>query len=187
MIELLSTIIDTSFECLPTVKSGGDKKQKTRLLPGWNEHVVPARKDAVFWHTQWISDGRPTKGPLHMLRSWTRRKYKCAVKAAKKEANRLEAEAMAAAADDGNKELFVEMKKHIGSKKGSGQEFPDSLEGKVTKTDIIEKFRECYEELYNQSDRSEEMMAVKTKIDSLIMSNIPASIHEANKITPDIV
>ena len=187
VIELLSTIIDTSFECLPIVKSGGDKKQKTKLLPGWKENVVPARDDATFWHALWVMDGRKTKGSLHMVMKWTRAKYKYAVRAAKKEANRLEAEAMAAAAEDGNKELFVEMKKHVGSKKGSGQEFPDSLEGKVTKTDIIEKFRECYEKLYNSSDKTEEMKAVKKDIDLLIMKDIPTSIHEANKITPDIV
>ena len=39
VIKVLEAIVDSSFECLPVVKSGGDKKQKTRLLPGGNNKV----------------------------------------------------------------------------------------------------------------------------------------------------
>ena len=40
------------------------------------------------------------------------------------------------------------MKQHLYRKNGS-ESVPDSLEGKVTHDDILDKFRECYSELYN--------------------------------------
>ena len=34
-------------------------------VPGWKEEVHPFREDARFWHSVWVSVGRPNKGDLH--------------------------------------------------------------------------------------------------------------------------
>ena len=186
-IEVLSRVIEASFECIPVAENNGNKK-KPRLLPGWRENVEPVKRESLFWHGVWLSYGRPTTGSLYTMMRWTRANYRYAVRAAKKEANRLEAGTLAAAAEANNKELFMEMRRHIGNKKkGSGQQFPDSLEGKVTKPDIINTFRSCYEKLYNTVDSSAELGVVKTNIQTSIKSNIQASLNEANKITPEVV
>ena len=81
----------------------------------------------------------------------TRSQYHYAVRVAKREANRLESEALGAAAETGDRQLFKEFKKHLADKRSGGQPFPDSLEGKVTEEDIVDKYRECYSALYNSA------------------------------------
>ena len=117
----------------------------------------------------------------------TRNKYHYAVKAAKRELDRQKSEALGAAAMLGDKEIFKEMKKHLFSKKGGNQDCPDSLEGKVTHDDILEKFRECYSALYNKADRSTEMEEVNSHIEDIIRNNIQSSLFEVSKITPGVV
>ena len=55
---------------------------------------------------------------------------------------------MMEAAEEGDLALIEEMKKTLG-KKSQGQAVPDSLDGKVTHDSILERFKDCYEELYN--------------------------------------
>ena len=116
----------------------------------------------------------------------TRYKYHLAVKQGKREAARFEAECLAAAADYGNAAMFQEMKRHL-DKRSSGQEFPNSFEGKVTPTDILEEFRNCYSTLYNSSSTIDEMNVLKQKLSAHIRDNVQMSTYEAMKITPEIV
>ena len=51
----------------------------------------------------------------------------------------------------------------------------------------MEKFRECYSELYNSSDTSASMETIKLDLISHIRDNIQMSVHEAMKITPDVI
>ena len=190
VINVLMKTIESTYECLPLVKKvvNNAAPQKTRKLPGWNENVEPLKRDSLFWHAIWISAGRPIGNGLHRVMKWCRNKYKYAVRLAKREANRLESLALGEAAEAGNIKLFKAMKKHLGSKKGSGgQAIPDSLEGKVAEDDIMDKFKECYEALYNSADRSAEVETVKHHIENIIQSFPAHSLAEVNRITPDIV
>ena len=187
VVEVLEKIVQASSACIPTVTIDANKK-KQKMLPGWVETVLPAKKDALFWHSIWISFGKPTTGTgLYNVMRWTRNKYKYAVRKCKREDSRLHSEALGSAAEASNNELFKEMKKHLGSKKGSGQQVPDSLEGAVTKPDIVAKFRECYKQMYNSADRTEQLVDIKLKIQSLIRGNIPASIMQINRINSGVV
>ena len=78
------------------------------------------------------------------------------------------------------------MKKCLFSK-NSCQEVPDSLEGEVAFDGILDKFRECYADLYNSADASEEMSKIKFEIDQKINGCFSKSLEEAKKITPSIV
>ena len=126
-----------------------------------------------------------TSGGLYEMMKQTRLQYHYAVKVAKREANRLESEALGAAADAGDQQIFKELKKHLADKRSCGQPFPDSLEGKVTEEDIVDKYRECYSALYNSAPS--DMQTVKQHIEDLIRCNIHPSLAEVNRITPAIV
>ena len=90
------------------------------------------------------------------------------------------------AAAQGNMTFFKEMKKAL-YEKSSGQDIPDKLEGKVSHDDILDKFKECYEELYNSAPSSESMLKVKDDIYSCISDNVTLAVAEVEKITPNIV
>ena len=117
---------------------------------------------------------------------WTRNKYHYAVRICKRNDNRLKSEALGNAAALGNSEFFSEMKKSL-YEKSTGQNIPDKLEGKVTQDDILEKFKECYENLYNSAPSSESMNAIKGDISKSLRENILLSEAEVDKITPEIV
>ena len=114
---------------------------------------------------------------------WTRNKYHFAVKKLKRATNRLNSEALNSAAMSGNKVLFDEMKKYLNAGQ-SGPTVPDTLEGKVSHEDILDKFRESYSKLYNQDAEgmAENMIDVKAKIDSLIKNDILSSHRISSKL-----
>ena len=113
-------------------------------LPGCKENVAPAKKDALFWHSVWMSAGRPTSGGLYQVMRWTRNKFHYAVRRAKRLAGSIQARKLVTAAEEGNLALMKEMRNTLG-KKNQGQSVPESLDGKVTHDSILERFRDCYE------------------------------------------
>ena len=69
-----------------------------------------------------------------------------AVKQAKRKSADARAGDLLAASEAGDAALFEELRKTLG-KKNTGQVVPDCLEGKVTHETILEKFKECYQDL----------------------------------------
>ena len=57
----------------------------------------------------------------------------------------------------------------------------------MTHEGSLEKFRECYSELYNSADTSKEMMNIKEKVNQIIDYNRELSYFEVRKITPSVV
>ena len=153
-----------------------------QALPGWKETILPLKSDSLFWHSVWISAGRPA-GALHKVMSQTRNKYHSAVKKAKRKLEHGLAEDILVAAESGDVALMREMRKTI-KKKTSAQAVPECLEGKVTPDTVLDKFRECYEELYNSANTSDVMNTIKQRLEEKI--NI-SSLEEVSKITGDIV
>ena len=70
------------------------------------------------------------------------------------------------------------------SKASVGQSVPDCLEGKVTEDTILDKFRECYQDLYNSAGTQGAMFKIKEKLKLLTKED---SVTEVEKITGDIV
>ena len=95
----------------------------------------------------------------------------------------MEAETLIMASESGNMALINEMKRHLNNKGGSGQEFPDSLHGKVTHEDILHEFKESYSALYNSADTSAQLQLIKENIQKFISENACSSLNEVNKIT----
>ena len=73
-------------------------------------------------------------------------------------------------------DLLKEMKNIKGSK-NSVQSMPETLEGKSCEDEIVKKFKEVYEDLYNSSESVEAMKIIKSKLEKSISVN---SLHEAN-------
>ena len=186
VLDILCSAIETSYECIPlTARQGPGRKPgtSTQPLPGWKEKIAPLKTDSRFWHSVWISAGRPTSGSLYMLMCHTRSKYHRAVRVAKREAATVRARELSVAAETGDMNLLKEMKKTL-NHKNKGQLVPESLEGKVTNDTILEKFKECYEELYNSAGTEDGMTAIKEKLQGLIDENSGA---EVERITGQLV
>ena len=79
-----------------------------------------------------------------------------------------------------------EMKRILG-RKDNGQSVPESLDGKVTQDSILERFKECYEELYNAAGSDDAMTNIKAKLENIVNEDILDSKQEIEKVTSDVV
>ena len=90
VLDILCTIVETSHECIPLSSRHSRIRGRTwQSLPGWTQNIAPLKQDSLFWHSVWISAGRPPSGSLHQFMVHTRLKYHSAVKAAKRAAANL--------------------------------------------------------------------------------------------------
>ena len=83
------------------------------------------------------------------------------------------------ASERGEMDLLKEMENIKGST-NNGQSMPETLEGKSSEDEIVKKFKEVYEDLYNSSESVEAMRELKLKLNEMITED---AINEVNKIT----
>ena len=57
---ILQAIEIAGRECLPI--TGGSKVVKKSIIPGWNEYAKPLAEESRFWHSVWVSQGKPSWG-----------------------------------------------------------------------------------------------------------------------------
>ena len=185
LLNILCTLIETSYECVPLSSKKYPKKvgKSLQLIPKWDYVIKPLKEDLLFWHSVWLSAGRPSQGVLHQFLCSVRAKYHKAVKCAKRQVSRQKYDDLLHAAELGNVEMVKELQKSFGKKKPN-QHIPECLEGKVNPGEILEQFRERYKELYNSICTVEEMNFIKSQIKDLLHSE---PVEEASKITPSVV
>ena len=136
-------------------------------IPGWNEDVEPFRQDALFWHSVWVSARRPNTGDLHIMMARSRNQYHYAVRRLKLNSNLVRAKKLFEASIKSEMDLLKEMKA-ITRGKGGGEELPDNVAGADGQEEIVEKFKEVYQALYNSADSSRDMDEIKVKLAELI-------------------
>ena len=113
-------------------------------------------------------------------------KFHYAVRKAKRLAGNVQTSKLVLAAEEGNIALMKEMRSTLG-KKNQGQAIPENLDGKVTHDSILERFRECYENLYNSAGTEKSMETIKAKLNNLIQDNSIPSLMEIGKVTGKLV
>ena len=101
---------------------------------------------------------------------WSRNKYIYAVRKLKKQADNIMAENLMEASQESEYNLLQEMKK-IKCGKVTGQSMPDEIDGETEPAEILDKFREVYEMLYNSAGTSEAMNVIKENLALVIGNN----------------
>ena len=186
VLDIMTAWIEASYSTIPVVpppRPQTQGKEKRLQLPGWRENCKPLCEEAKFWYSVWLSAGRPVQGELHRIMVSTRVKFRAAVRRAKSEANSASARTLLQAAESGDKALLQEMRRVLGSKH-QVQELPDSLEGAVGHTAMLEKFRSLYESLYNSAGTEGKMEELTQLMKSMVDCR---SESEVRKITPEEV
>ena len=57
------------FASLHLVQKRSSKKRQ--IIPGWSDMVKDLKEQALFWHTLWKTNGRPTVGLIADIRRST--------------------------------------------------------------------------------------------------------------------
>ena len=74
---------------------------------------------------------------------------------------------------------YLKAMRNISKGKGSSGDITDELDGFSGQTEVVNKFKQVYEELYNRSGSKDEMMEIETKMANLISKQI--SLNEILK------
>ena len=58
---------------------------RTRVVPGWSNHVKHDKDQSLFWHWIWTEAGRPNSGYIYQIMRTTRHRYHYAVRRCRKQ------------------------------------------------------------------------------------------------------
>ena len=80
---------------------------------GWNDLVKPFKEDAMFWHSIWISAGKPLNNTLHHIMKRTRNIYHYHVRKCRRSADVVKGNKLLDACVNGNGEIFEELNRKL--------------------------------------------------------------------------
>ena len=107
--DLLESINSAAVNCLPSA-SNITKNTKTRFS-SWKEYVQPFKDTAMFWHSIWLSAGRPLNTELHIIMKKTRNQYHYQIRKNRKMNDIIKKNRLLNACINNNVDIFDEIKK----------------------------------------------------------------------------
>ena len=179
VIKLLESISDSGHETLPiSVPKGNNNLMKKKTI-GWKEFVEPYQDKAKFWHSVWISAGRPVNTELHRIMKHTRNVFHYQVRKCRRVEDYLRNQKIIENCLENDTDLFAEIRKQR-SNPNQEDVTIDGAEG----NEIPNKFAEIYSELFNREDDEESVESIHTSINHTINAD---SMAEVMKINSEIV
>ena len=169
MCTFLGCINDNVKYCLPQT-SGRNKKSIT----GWNDEVKPFREEAMFWHSLWISAGKPINNTLHNIMKKTRSVYHYQIRKCRKAVEALKRAKLLNACINGEGDIHELKKLRMVSRTVS-----KTMDG--AKENVSEHFANVYERIYNSADDEEEIMFF-TPSDFVFLVHLPPYVRTAISI-----
>ena len=157
MCTILECLNECVQKCLPEVDNS-----KKKTFPGWNDEVKPFRENALFWHSIWLSCGKPLNNTVHNIMKKTRNVYHFQIRKCRKAADRLKRDRLLNACITGEGDIFHELKKI----RMVNPTIPSSIDG--VKNDIPGHFANAYQKLYNSTDDEKEMSKMYSSISNSI-------------------
>ena len=177
--EVLKNISDSGFETLPLSKPRGrGKNNQRKKTAGWIEYVEPYQDNAKFWHSVWISAGRPINTELHKIMKRTRNRFHYQVRKCRRVESYIKNQKIVENCLEGDMDLFNEIKKQ----RANTNEDDVTIDG-AAGDDIPGKFAEVYANLYNSSSDDEKVLNIKNSINNNIGQSDLNEVDKINSLT----
>jgi hypothetical protein len=106
MTRVLDAVEETASRTVPVNEN---RSAKIRL-PDWKDDVAPFKDKAHFWHSVWISAGKPMNCSLHSIMKMTRNRYHFVLRKKKRLVEKLKRNNMLQSCLVNNKNIFDEIK-----------------------------------------------------------------------------
>ena len=179
LIDILESVRSTAERCLPSNKrTNPDSTKKKKPIPNWKVGVQPFKDTAMFWHSVWISAGKPINTALHNVMRRSRNVYHYQIRKNRKMTDSIRKNKLLDACLNDNGDIFKEIRKMRKAPSPTA-----SMVDGVT-SNIESHFSTVYERLYNSIDDKESL----TEISHQLNENIDERSHEeVDKITPKLV
>ena len=162
---VLSACVEACQSSIPhSCPDSGDKKSKE--IPGWKQHVEPARQTALFWHFLWKENGSPSHGHIASIRRRTRSLYHLAIRKVNRDKAIHIATHMTNTFRGKDDKSFWKSVKKVNKSNASLPSTVDNVQGTEN---ISNLFAEKYNDLYNSvSYNSEDMSSILSDLESQI-------------------
>ena len=161
-------------------KTKDNSNNNNNIVAGWNEYVKEHKNISLFWHKEWLDNGRPHQGMIAYNIRKTRAKYHYAIKYVNKEKIRIRSDRMAQAiSENDNRNLWSEAKKI----KKTNNSIPNIVDNMSGSDNINELFTNKFKDLYNSVGfDSKDLETLMSKVDKLINKE-----HTEHKLNTDII
>ena len=176
---ILEAVEKAAQECLPCT-GGGKNMSRSDIVPGWTEYVKPFCDESKFWCSVWLSAGKPGQGSLYDAMMNSKRQYKYAVRRLKKANDNIQNDKFVQGILQGGVDIFTEIKKFRGKTGNCSSRIDDQIGSK----NIADHFADIYSQLYSRHQHGTDFEEMVDKISNDVK---PESMHDVNKITPDLV
>ena len=160
MLDILSSMEIAADAQIPKPRMKNSSNGKT--VPNWNTEIKPYKEEAKFWHSIWLSAGRPLNNHLHTIMKRTRNIYHLHIRKNKRMMDRIKRSNLVNACIANNGNLFEEIKRQ----RRCNQTAATSIDGH--KHDIPSYFGSKYKNLYNSVDDDSNLLEIEEILESRI-------------------
>jgi hypothetical protein len=176
---------DVTEACLSAAESSipltSSRKDSNRIA-GWTEHVQPIRDKSMFWHTLWHECGRPRTGIVADCMRRTRAAYHYAIRAVKRDQDRIINERIAVSILQNSSRSFWSEIKRIGASKSGTSRIVD---GQADCVSIAQPFATKYRDLYTSEPYdTNEMQCIRNEVKRQL--SVASSLNECLFTTQDL-
>ena len=174
MEQVLSALEDAAKRNLPIPEAKSGKMR----IPEWKEDVAPLKENAHFWHSVWVSAGKPINCYLHVIMKKTRNRYHLILRKKKRMVEISKRNSMLESCLSNDNDIFAEIRKT----RKSPQTSSSTIDG-IT-DDIPNYLASKYEKLYNGVDDKANLLELERFLELNISDR---SQFHVDKITAEIV
>ena len=174
MSQVLSALEETAKETIPH-KTGSNKKQR---IPEWKEDVAPFKDNAHFWHSVWVSAGKPLNTTLHTIMKKSRNRYHLILRKKKRCIDRMKRDKMLNSCIENDGNIFEEIKRMRKCHQTPATTIDDVSDN------IPTYMAGKYEKLYNSVDDESNIAELGETINGMIAEE---NLQHVDKITDNVV
>ena len=176
IMDSISTAVEANIPS--SCKSGSFKHTP---VPGWTEFVKPFRDDSLFWHSVWVSAGRPLNTVLHQVMRSTRHKYHYAIRKVRNVEKEIRKDKMLQDSLNGK---VNDILKHIKSLRKTNKGYVNNIDGVRGSEEIASHFSDIYKDIYNRHQTTDSVNNILDEVNNNIDET---SLPELDRITCDLI
>ena len=178
-MHILEAVEDAAKDSLAT-KGGGSDQGSSKSIAGWSEFVHPYAEESKFWHSVWVSAGKPAQGGLADAMKQSKHQYKYAIRRLKKASENIQNDKFVTSILKGGVNIFTEIKKFRGKVSGCSSRIDDEVGAK----NISDHFAEIYSELYNKVELGDDFEQICSEVNLEVGQH---SISQVDRVDEELI
>ena len=166
--DLMCSCMSAGQKVIPTTVSNTGRRE-SQVKPGWNEYCKEKREIAMYWHKEWIKEGRRHNTFKSSMRIKSRLQYHYAIRCIEKNKDAIISANMAKSSLANKKDLWLEAKK----KRGGHNKLPNMVDGVTGDENISKEFANKFKDIFNSVNYNNgELESIKMLINERLQENM---------------